>query len=67
MLFAKEPQFIKPAFICKAIHFLGNDISVGSYLDSEDFEGKLEDQFGGSMAFVMRSLHKKKPGKVLIR
>ena len=63
MLFSKEPQFIKPAFICKAIHFPGNDISVESYLDSEDFEGKLEDQFGGSLAFVMRSLYKKQAGQ----
>jgi ATP-dependent DNA helicase RecG len=63
MLFAKEPQFIKPAFICKAIHFPGDDISVESYLDSEDFEGKLEEQFDGCMAFVMRSLQKKQTGQ----
>jgi ATP-dependent DNA helicase RecG len=63
LLFAREPQFIKPAFICKAIHFPGNDISVESYLDSEDFEGKLEDQFNGSMAFVMRCLQKKQTGQ----
>lgn len=63
MLFAKEPQFIKPAFICKAIHFPGNEISVESYLDSEDFEGKLEDQFKGVMAFVMRTIQKKQAGQ----
>jgi ATP-dependent DNA helicase RecG len=63
MLFAKDPQFIKPAFICKTIHFHGNDISVNNYLDSEDFEGKLEDQFKGAMAFVMRSLQKKQAGQ----
>jgi ATP-dependent DNA helicase RecG len=45
LLFAKSPQFAKPAFICKAIHFPGNDISVDTYLDSEDFEGRLEEQF----------------------
>ena len=63
MLFAKEPQFTKPAFLCKAIHFPDNDISVDHYLDSEDFEGKLEDQFKGVMAFVMRSLQKRQTGR----
>lgn len=63
MLFAKQPQFSKPAFICKTIHFPGNDISAENYLDSEDFEEKLEDQFKGVMAFVMRSLQKKQTGQ----
>ena len=63
MLFAKEPQFIKPAFIFKSVHFPGINISVDSYLDSEDFEGKLEDQFNGSLAFIMRNLRKKQAGQ----
>ncbi len=63
MLFAKTPQFTKPAFICKAIHFPGNDISVENYLDSEDFEGKIEDHFKGTMAFVLRSLEKRQAGQ----
>jgi ATP-dependent DNA helicase RecG len=63
LLFAKSPQFIKPTFICKAIHFPGNDISVDNYLDSEDFEGNIEDQFKGVMAFVLRSLQKRQSGQ----
>ncbi len=63
MLFAKTPQFTKPAFICKAIHFPGNDISVDNYLDSEDFEGKIEEHFKGAMAFVLRSLEKRQAGQ----
>jgi ATP-dependent DNA helicase RecG len=63
LMFAKTPQFIKPAFICKAIHFPGNDISVDNYLDSEDFEDKIEDQFKGVMAFVLRSLQKRQSGQ----
>ncbi len=63
MLFGKAPQFVKPAFICKAIHFPGNDISVENYLDSEDFEGKIEDQFKGIMAFVLRCLQKRQAGQ----
>ena len=63
MLFAQVPQFTKPAFICKAIHFPGNDISVRNYLDSEDFEGKIEDQFRGTMAFILRNLQKRQAGQ----
>lgn len=63
MLFAKAPQFTKPAFIFKAIHFPGKDISVENYLDSEDFEGSIEDQFKGALAFVMRCLQKRQVGQ----
>ena len=63
MLFASTPQFTKPAFICKAIHFPGKDISIESYLDSEDFEGKIEYQFKGAIAFVLRSLQKRQGGQ----
>ncbi|MDD2338552.1 MAG: putative DNA binding domain-containing protein, partial [Geobacteraceae bacterium] len=63
MLFAKAPHFTRPAFICKAIHFPGNEISVENYLDSEDFEGKIEDHFKGAMAFVLRSLQKRQAGQ----
>ena len=63
LLFAREPQFTKPAFVFKAILFPGADVSVDTYLDTEDFEGKVEDQFKGAMAFVMRSLQKKQAGR----
>lgn len=63
MLFGKSPQFTKPAFICKAIHFPGNDLSTDTFLDSEDFEGKVEEQFRGLMAFVLRTMHKKQSGQ----
>jgi len=63
LLFAKSPQFAKPAFICKAIHFPGNDISVETYLDSEDFEGRLEEQFKGALSFILRSLRKQQAGQ----
>ena len=63
MLFSRNPQFTKPSFICKAIHFPGNEISIESYLDSEDFEGKIEDQFKGVIAFAMRSLQKRQSGQ----
>lgn len=63
LLFGKVPQFTKPSFICKAIQFPGKDLSDEAYLDSEDFEGRLEDQFKGLMAFILRTLHKKPTGQ----
>lgn len=63
MLFSANPQFSFPAFVCKAIHFPGNDISVDHYLDSEDFEGNIESQFKGLMSFVLRSLKKRQSGQ----
>ncbi len=63
MLFAVSPQFVMPAFVCKAIHFFGNDLSVDTYLDSEDFEGAIENQFKGVMSFVLRCLQKKQAGQ----
>jgi ATP-dependent DNA helicase RecG len=63
MLFSVKPQFTFPAFICKAIHFPGNDISVDHYLDSEDFEGNIETQFKGLISFVLRCLKKRQSGQ----
>lgn len=63
MLFAKSPQFIKPAFILKAINYPADTISIDNYLDSEDFEGKIEEQFHGALAFVLRGLQKRQRGQ----
>lgn len=57
LLFAENPQFIKPAFIIKAATFPGTKIGV-NYLDSEDFEGPLIDVFQGALKFIMRNLRK---------
>ncbi len=57
LLFAENPQFIKPAFIIKAASFPGTKIGV-NYLDSEDFEGPLIDVFQGALKFIMRNLRK---------
>lgn len=58
LLFGKNPQALLPAFHVKAIAYPGADIDVETYIDSEDFTGKLEDQFSGAMGFVRRNLRK---------
>jgi len=58
LLFAEHPEWIKPAFMIKAIAYPGKDIDVDSYLDSEDFTGSMPKMFDDALAFLMRNLHK---------
>lgn len=58
LLFAENPEWIKPQFIVKAICFPGNNISKSDYLDSEDFCGPLKKIFDDSLAFILRNLKK---------
>ena len=53
LLFAKSPQFTLPAFIVKAIAFVGNDIEDQRYIDSRDITGKLADVFQQTMGFII--------------
>ena len=57
LLFGSKPQLYKPAFIIKAAHFLGTQIT-DRYVDSEDFEGSFPTIFKEALAFIMRNLHK---------
>ncbi len=63
LLFAERPEWIKPQFIVKAIRYPGNDIHSTEYLDTEDFAGPLRQVFDGSLAFIMRNLHKIQAGR----
>lgn len=63
LLFAEQPEWIKPQFIVKAIRYPGNAIHGTEYLDSEDFVGPLPQQFTSALAFVMRNLHKVQAGQ----
>ena len=63
LLFAEQPEWIKPQFIVKAIRYPGNAIHASEYLDSEDFAGPLPQQFAGALAFVMRNLRKVQAGQ----
>jgi ATP-dependent DNA helicase RecG len=52
LLFAKAPQYTLPAFIVKAVAFVGNDIEDERYLDSRDITGKLADVFQQTLGFI---------------
>ena len=56
LLFTKNPSVRLPAFVVKAIAYPGADIDIEKYLDSEDFSGKIENQYRGGMSFVLRNL-----------
>lgn len=59
LLFGRDPQRFKPAFVVKAVRFSGLTDTGSSYLDSEDFGGRLDEQFKGALAFVQRNLPKR--------
>ena len=56
MLFAKNPQRFKPAFVVKAVRFAGVRDTGTEYRDSEDFGGRLDEQFKGALGFLGRNL-----------
>lgn len=63
LLFGKEPERIKPQFGIKAITFIGKDVGGNQYIDSEDIEGILSEQYENSMAFIKRNLRKEQKGQ----
>ncbi len=63
LLFAEQPELIKPQFVMKAIRFPGNEIHSTDYVDTEDFVGALPKIFSDAQAFVMRNLHKVQAGR----
>lgn len=63
LLFAEQPERIKPQFVVKAIRYPGNQIHVSDYIDTEDFAGPLPKLFADALAFIMRNLHKTQAGR----
>ena len=63
LMFAERPEWIKPQFVIKAIHYPGNQIHVSEYVDSEDFAGPMPKVFSDALAFVMRNLRKTQAGR----
>ena len=63
LLFAEQPEWIKPQFVVKAIRYPGNVIHASDYLDTEDFSGPLRRIFDDALAFVLRNLHKVQAGR----
>ena len=53
LLFAKAPQYALPAFIVKAVAFVGNEIEDERYIDSRDIKGKLADVLQQTLGFIV--------------
>ena len=63
LLFAKEPQVFLPVYLVKAVCYPGNDIHATTYLDSADIPGNIQNQFEGSLSFVLRNLRREQAGQ----
>ncbi|UUX92199.1 RNA-binding domain-containing protein [Methanoplanus endosymbiosus] len=63
LLFAENPEWIKPEFIVKGVCYPGNDVHISSYHDMEDFSGTLPEIFEKALSFIMRNLHKIQAGR----
>ena len=63
LIFTAHPGNISPQFVLKAIRYPGNEIHVTNYIDTESFEGPLQEIFDDAMGFIMRNLHKIQAGR----
>lgn len=57
LLFGKNPQRYRPAFTVKAVTFPGTSMASHHYLDSEDIDGTLLEQYQRNLGFIKRNLH----------
>lgn len=53
LLFAKSLHYALPAFIVKAVAFVGTQIEDERYIDSRDIAGKLADVFQQTLGFIV--------------
>ncbi|EIJ35575.1 RNA-binding domain-containing protein [Thiothrix nivea] len=63
LLFGKNPQQFRPAFMVKAVYIDGTDIASQHYRDSEDIEGPLINQYERALSFITRNLHRLQAGQ----
>ena len=63
LLFGKHPQRLLPVCQIGAVWFPGTHLGDTRYLDSENIDGPLDEQFERGMAFIKRSLHKVQAGR----
>ena len=56
MMFARHPQRYRPAYVVKAVAFVGNDPTGSKYRDSQDITGCLRDLHKETMSFLTRNL-----------
>lgn len=63
MLFGRNPQRHRPAFVIRAVSFVGNDPAGDKYRDSQDIEGCLRDLYKGTISFLTRNLRRRQDEK----
>ena len=63
MLFGRNPQRHRPAFVVKAVSFFGIDPVGDQYRDSQDIDGNLLNLYKETMSFLMRNLRRVQNGK----
>ncbi|MEA3464538.1 MAG: putative DNA binding domain-containing protein [Thermodesulfobacteriota bacterium] len=63
LLAGKEPQLRVPAFLIRAISWVGNDPEGAAYRDSENIDGTLPEMYKNAMAFLNRNLIKPQAGQ----
>ena len=63
MLFGRNPQKHRPAFVVKAVSFFGIDPVGDQYRDSQDIDGNLLSLYKETMSFLMRNLRRVQNGK----
>lgn len=63
LTFGKDPQSKMPLTGIKAVSFVGTDMSVTSYRDSDNINGNIEKLFRDGLSFLTRNLLKKQNNK----
>lgn len=63
MIFGRHPQRHRPAYVVKAVSFVGTDPAGDKYRDSQDIDGCLRDLHKGTMSFLTRNLRRLQGGK----
>ena len=63
LLFGSNPQRFKPTLIVKAVRFVGAQETGTEYRVSEDFGGRLVEQFRGALGFIGRNLPSEQGGQ----
>lgn len=58
LLFGRNPQRYRPAFVVKAVSFVGNDPAGNKYRDSQDIGGCLRDMHSVTLSFLTRNLRR---------
>jgi len=58
MLFGRNPQKHRPAFVVKAVSFFGTDPADNQYRDSQDIDGCLRHLYKETIAFLKRNLRR---------